>query len=101
MIAYFLLLAHRNTYTASTGAQITGLLAAMSASIAPFLLLLGRFLSIDLGIWGWAILGTLKFFGLVSLVLTGKERRRYDVDWWALIATISIVLVCGFCTCST
>lgn len=96
VFTYFLLIAHRNTYTASTGTQIAGLLAAMTASIALFLLVLGRFLSIDLGIWGWTILGTLMLFGLIALVLAGKERRRYDVDWWALIATLSIVLVSGF-----
>lgn len=96
VFAYFLLIAHRATYTSSTGAQIAALLAAMASSIALFLLLLGRFLSIDFGIWGWTILGTLMFFGIVALFLAGKDRRSYDVDWWALIATIAIVLVSGF-----
>lgn len=96
VFVYFLLIAYRNTFTSSTGAQIAALLGAMAATDAMFLLLLGHFLSIDLGIWGWTILGSLMFLGLIALVLAGKERLRYDTDWWALIATIAIVLVSGF-----
>lgn len=96
VFAYFLLMAKRSTFSSSTSAQLAALLGAMTASVALFLLLLGRFLTIDLGIWGWTILGTLMFFGIVALVKAGKERRDYSVDWWALIATLSIVVVSGF-----
>ena len=96
VFVYFLLIAQRRTFSSSTGAQLAALIGAMVANDALFLLLLGRFLSIDLGIWGWTILGVLMLLGLIALVMAGKERRRYDTDWWALIATIAIVAVSVF-----
>ncbi len=96
VFVYFLLIAHRRTFSSSTGAQLGALIGAMVASDALFLLLLGRFLSIDLGIWGWTILGVLMLLGLIALVMAGKDCRRYDTDWWALIATIAIVAVSVF-----
>jgi hypothetical protein len=83
---------YKNDYLSSTAVQFKKLFLATAASLILFFTLLHYLLWLNIGTSGWLLLGLLLVGGVIALVLAGKDRSLYTIDWWSLIAVVSIIL---------